>query len=321
MMKNTCAITQNVLLALIVFFWTSSCPAQSGNFKLEKVGDGVWAAIVNDSGKAGGNAGFVVGDDGIAVIDTFEDAGAARELLVAIRQINSLPIRFVINTHYHLDHVAGNEVFANAGAVDVAHQNVRAWLRTENLKFWGDAIKPEDKARVQALKLPDVIYDDHLELYLGKRLLQVRHLLGHTGGDSVVYVPDARVLFGGDLLWKDHVPNLVDASTDKWIATLSLLSKDYAGSTFIPGHGGVAKPIDVSVFKDYLAILRAAVGKAQKEGTSDDVLVNTVLPDLKAKYGTWEFFDDFAKTNILQTGEELAGHKRVPRPTKPDVLP
>ena len=116
---------------------------------------------------------------------------------------------------YHLDQVAGNEVFASAGAVVVAHRNVRAWLRTENLKFLGDAIKPEDKARVQALKLPDVVYDDHLELYLGKRLLQVRFLRGHTGGDSVVYVPDARVLFGGDLLWKDPVPNLVDASTDK----------------------------------------------------------------------------------------------------------
>ncbi len=96
----------------------------------------------------------------------------------AIRQIGSLPIRFVVNTHYHLDQVAGNEVFASAGAVVVAHRNVRAWLRTENLKFLGDAIKPEDKARVQALKLPDVVYDDHLELYLGKRLLQVRFLRG-----------------------------------------------------------------------------------------------------------------------------------------------
>ena len=111
-----------------------------------------------------------------------------------------------------------------------------------------------------------------------------------------MYVPDARVLFGGDLLWKDHVPNLVDASTDKWIAILSLLSKDYAGSTFVPGHGEVANPNDVAVFKDYLANLREAVRESQKEGVSDDVLVNTVLPDLKAKYGTWGV-DDFAKTN------------------------
>jgi cyclase len=318
-MKNISMSMQNVLLAFVVFFGANSCLAQGGNFKLEKVGDGIWAAMVNDSGKAGGNAGFVVGDDGIAVIDTFEDAGAAREFLAAIRQISSLPIRFVVNTHYHLDHVAGNEVFASAGAVVVAHRNVRAWLRTENLKFFGDAIKPEDKALVEALKLPDVIYDDRLELYLGKRLLQVRFLRGHTGGDSVVYVPDARVLFCGDLLWKDHVPNLVDASTDKWVATLDLLSKDYAGSTFIPGHGGVANPNDVTIFKDYLANLREAVRRAQGEGKADDALVTAILPWLKAKYGTWGFFDDFAKTNILQTGQELAGRKRVPQHVRPDI--
>lgn len=318
-MKNTWMSMQNVLLAFVVFFGTNSCLAQSGNFKLEKIGDGIWAAIVNDSGKAGGNAGFVVGDDSIAVIDTFEDAGAAREFLATIRQVSSLPIRFVVNTHYHLDHVAGNEVFAGAGAVVVAHRNVRAWLRTENLKFFGDAIKPEDKALVEELKLPDVIYDDRLELYLGKRLLQVRFLRGHTGGDSVVYVPDARVLFCGDLLWKDHVPNLVDASTDKWVATLDSLSKDYDGSTFVPGHGGAANPNDVTIFKDYLANLREAVRKAQGEGKSDDALVTAILPGLKAKYGTWGFFDDFAKTNILQTGQELAGRKRVPQPVRLDV--
>ncbi len=317
-MKNNRTITQSVLLAL-VFFGATSGLAQSNNFKLEKIGDEVWATIVTDGGKAGGNAGFVVGDDGIAVIDTFEDAGAARELLAAIRQISSLPIRFVVNTHYHLDHVAGNEVFAGAGALVVAHRNLRAWLRTENLKFFGEAIKAQDKALVEALKLPDVIYDDHLELYLGKRLLEVRFLRGHTGGDSVVYVPDARVLFCGDLLWKDHLPNLVDASTDQWLATLDVLSKDYAGSTFVPGHGGVANPNDVTIFKDYLANLREAVRKAQREGKSDDALVNTILPGLKAKYGAWGFFDDFAKTNILQTGQELAGHKRVPQPVRPDI--
>jgi cyclase len=320
-MKNIGAAGQRVLLSLVLLSGVNSCCAQSVNFNLQKLGDGVWTAVVSDSGTAGGNAGFVVGDDSIAVIDTFQDAGAARELLAAIRQISSLPIRFVVNTHYHLDHVAGNQVFASAGAVVIAHRNVRAWARTENLKFWGDAIKPEDKALVQALKLPDVIYDDHLELYLGKRMLQVRFLRGHTGGDSVLYVPDARVLFCGDLLWKDHLPNLIDASTDKWIATLDLLSQDYAESTLVPGHGSVAQPHDVAVFKDYLVSLREVVRQAQLERTSDDALVNAILPGLKEKYGTWGFFDDFAKTNILQTAHELAGDKRVPQPAGSGAKP
>jgi hypothetical protein len=81
----------------------------------------------------------------------------------------------------------------------------------------------------------------------------------------------------------------------------------------------VANPNDVTIFKEYLANLREAVRKAQGEGKADDVLVTAILPGLKAKYGTWGFFDDFAKTNILQTGQELAGRKRVPQPVQPDT--
>jgi glyoxylase-like metal-dependent hydrolase (beta-lactamase superfamily II) len=193
MTKNIWTTTTKVVALLSLFLvCAGSTSAQSADFSLHRIGDGVWAAIVTDAGKAGGNAGFVVGDEGIAVIDTFEDPGAARELLAAIRKISTLPIRFVINTHYHLDHVNGNTVFANAGAMVVAHRNVRAWMRTENMKWWGDAITPADKARVQSLKLPDIIYDDRIDLYLGNRLLEVRFLPGHTGGDSVVLVRDAQ---------------------------------------------------------------------------------------------------------------------------------
>lgn len=309
-----------IVLLLSVFLWAAgSTSAQSTDFSLEQIGDGVWAAIVNDAGKAGGNAGFVVGDDGIAVIDTFENPGAASDLLAAIRKISPLPIRFVINSHYHLDHVNGNDVFAAAGATVVAHRNVRAWMRTENLKFWGDAIKPENKTRVQTLRLPDVIYDDRIDLYLGERLLEVRFVAGHTGGDSVVYVPSAHVLFCGDLLWKDHVPNLIDASTDSWIASLDSMSKDYAGSVFVPGHGGVAKSEDVSVFEDYLAGLRAKIRSAESEGKSGSSLVNSILPALRTKYGSWGFFDDFAIANLEQTARELSGNKRVPPRVKAGV--
>src|SRR5438874_844154 len=180
-----------VLLALFFSSFSFSADSAAPDFTVRKVGDGVYAAITRDGGKSGSNAGFVVGDDSVAVIDTFVDVVPAQQLLVEIRKITSLPIRFVINTHYHLDHTGGNKVFADAGALVTAHQNLRGWLRTENLKFFGQNIKPEQKARVDALVLPQLTYDDGVHLYLGSRLVIVYFLVGHTGGDSVVFVPDA----------------------------------------------------------------------------------------------------------------------------------
>ena len=110
--------------------------AEAPDFTLRKVGDGVWAVIARDYGKAFANAGFVVGDNGVAVIDTLQDPEAARALLAEIRKITQLPIRYVVNTHYHIDHVNGNDVFAGAGAMIVAHRHVRTWMRSENLKFY-----------------------------------------------------------------------------------------------------------------------------------------------------------------------------------------
>src|SRR5882724_12939758 len=180
-----------VLLLAVLSFSAITVFADSADFTVKKVGDGVYAAIGADGGKAGSNAGFIVGSNGVVVIDTFEEVAPARDLLAEIRKITNLPIRFVVNTHYHLDHTGGNAVFAQAGATILAQRNLRGWLRTENMKFFGPNPKPEAKARVEALVLPDEVYTDAVDIYLGSRLIQVRYMLGHTGGDSVITVPDA----------------------------------------------------------------------------------------------------------------------------------
>src|SRR5262249_9557788 len=186
--------------------------ADTPDFTVKKSGEGIYAAIGADGDKAGSNAGFVIGSNGVVVIDTFEDVAPARDLLAEIRKITNLPIRFVVNTHYHLDHTGGNAVFSQAGAPNVGQRNLRGWLRTENLKFFRDP-KPEQKAMVEALVLPNETYTDAIDMYLGARQIQVRYMLGHTGGDSVVTVPDADVVFAGDLVWQKHLPNLIDATT------------------------------------------------------------------------------------------------------------
>jgi len=304
-----------VLAAVALCGMALAANAPAPDFKLEKLGEGVWAAIGSDSGKAGANAGFVVGEDGVAVIDTFEDPGAAKDLLAEIRKITPLPIRFVVNTHYHLDHVNGNDVFAAAGATILAQRNVRAWMRTENLKWWGDKIKPEVKARVESLQLPDVVYDQGVDLYLGSRKIEVRSYPGHTGGDSIVYVQDAGVVFCGDLFWNRHIPNLIDATTKAWIPTLDTLV-GYGAGKFVPGHGEPGTALDMKAFQQYLMDLRAEVAHAQSAGTREDALVQAVLPQMQAKYDSWGYFKEFAKSNIQQTAEELAGTKRRPQPAE-----
>jgi glyoxylase-like metal-dependent hydrolase (beta-lactamase superfamily II) len=284
------------------------------DFNLQKVGDRVWAAISTDTGKSDGNAGFVIGDDGILVVDTFEDPAPAKDLLAEIRKISNLPIRFVVNTHYHIDHVNGNDVFAAAGAVIVAHRNVRAWIRTENMKFFGPNPTAEQKARVESITLPTVVHDGAVDLYLGSRRVTVRFYPGHTGGDSVVSIPDAHVVFCGDLLWKEHIPNFVDANTPAWIKTLDAFSVDYGVNTWVPGHGGPATAEDIATFRKYIVDVRTWVANARAEGKSGDALVKSVLPEVRAKYGKWGYFDELASAGIQETAEELAGTKKVPVP-------
>jgi cyclase len=311
-----------VLLCFPIAVLLAQSPNAALPFELKLIGPNIWAAIDDAKGDAGANAGFVVGDNGVAVIDTLENEAAAKALLAEIRRFTRLPIKFVVNTHYHLDHVAGNRVFAEQGAAIVAHHSVRAWIHSENLKFFGDKIKPEEKAMVANLLAPEVTYDTGVTLFLGSRRIEVSYLEGHTGGDSVVSIPDSGVVFCGDLFWRKTLPNLIDATTSLWIPTLSQLVEQPANVTpnsalsraviFVPGHGDVGDTDDVVDFQGYLRWLRAAVQKAVDTGKQGDALVASVLPELTQKYGSWDFFKDFSRSNITDAGAELQGTKRVP---------
>ena len=302
------------ILFLVVLFLGSAFCADPPDFTVKKVGEGIYVAINPDGGKAGSNATFIIGTNGVAVVDTFIASDPAKELLAEIRKVTNLPVRYVINTHYHLDHTGGNAVFADTGAAILAHRNVRTWLRTENLKFLGASPKPEDTARVQTLVLPNLVYSDAIDVYLGSRLLQVRYMLGHTGGDSVVIVPDANVVVAGDLVWQHHLPNLIDASTDHWIKSLDKLLAEHPAATFVSGHGDVGTAADVRDFRGYLVTLRQEVAKAQSAGKSGQELVDAVTAIIKEKYGDWGFFR-FLPRNIQQTADELAGKKKIPVPS------
>jgi glyoxylase-like metal-dependent hydrolase (beta-lactamase superfamily II) len=291
--------------------------AATQHFTMVPAGEGVFAAIAKEGDRASlGNAGFVIGSEAVLVVDAFARPEAAEELLAEIRRKTSLPVRWVVNTHYHLDHVGGDAVFARAGAVIVAHENVRAWVRTENLK-WRKEITPEDREMLSRLALPDITHRDGLTIWLGDRKAEVLALPGHTGGDSAVFVPGADVYFGGDLIWKNTIPNLIDASTGQWVDTLNGILQKHGTAAFVPGHGDLARALDVRFFRDYLSGLRLSVARALSEGKSGAALVDLLLPLQKSRYGNWRWFGDFAVRNIELTEAELKGEKKLPKPASP----
>jgi glyoxylase-like metal-dependent hydrolase (beta-lactamase superfamily II) len=223
----------------------------------------------------------------------------------------------VINTHHHPDHVGGNAAFVEAGAIVMAHRNVRAWIHSENLRSFTKDSKPQHRVFMESLLPPTVTYGESVDLHLGTRTIRVLSLPGHTGGDSVVLIPDAQVVFAGDLLWRDIVPTLDDGSTQPWIDTLDKLATGEPGAIFVPGHGELASVKDVAAFRDYLATLRKLVSDAQAAGASGEALADAVMPGLRDSYGRWNGFEYSARLNILETDAELRGKKRIPQADPP----
>jgi glyoxylase-like metal-dependent hydrolase (beta-lactamase superfamily II) len=308
----------NRLIGALVAWMTLAVSASAAPlpFVLKQVGPGVYAAIDGPDHKAGSNAGFVVGDDGVLVIDAFFTVDAARALVAEIHRLTPKPIRYVVNTHYHADHTGGDQALRDAGAIIIAHKNVRGWVRTNNINLFGDRITPELKARIEALPLPDLTTDKDLTVWLGSRKIIVRTVLGHTGSDLTVFVPGAKVLFTGDMLWRRIAPNLIDGSVKEWLATDVGFETmpDAARTTYVPGHGDVAELSDVKDFNAYLRDLRHLVGDGRRDGLRDEALAQFVAPKLKALHPDWTIGDRAAAAEIRYMEQELAGTKKRPVP-------
>src|SRR5229473_1925689 len=316
-----------------------AAPAKAeDDFQLVKVADGVYAAIAKPGGLASGNAGFVIGDDGVLLFDTFFTPAAIEELIAEIQTLTKLPIKFAVNSHYHLDHTGGNQVLAARGVPIIAHDNLIKWQTTKNKRFLpgpeelqkrrADATKqlsetPEDQKDKRAslerqvrrldammaiqLTNPTVTFGSgSVHLHLGKREVILSTLPGHTGGDVLAYVPDANVVFTGDLGWSKTLPNLVDATVNDWIPTLDKILSQYPTAKFIPGHGNVAEVSEIKDFRDYLDDLRSRVKQGIAEGlTADQAKQQLKLPD---KYKSFAF-QNFATPNVEDMYKELKGTK------------
>lgn len=220
---------------------------------------------------AGGNLGLSVGDDGAFLIDD-QYAPMSAKIQAAVAKVSQKPIRFVVSTHWHFDHTGGNEAMGQAGAVLVAHDNVRTRMKAGQLiKFFNFEVPPAPH-----IALPVVTFADSVTFHVNGDELAVLHIpRAHTDGDSVVHFKKANVIHMGDLYFAGMYP-FIDlesgGAVDGVIAAgKQILAMADEKTKIIPGHGPMSSKADLAEYVKMLETIRAnvaalvAAGKSQEE--------------------------------------------------------
>ena len=263
-----------VFLAALVLYSSGLVRAAEPVLRAERVADRVWfvqgAAALGSPANRNfiSNAGFIVTDDGVVVVDALGSPALGEELLAEIRRVTPQPVRYVIVTHYHADHIYGLQAFKAAGATILAHTAGREYLNSDTAQKRLEASRKElapwvdDKTRlVPADRWLD---QDETTLRVGSYDILIRHVgPAHTPEDVVVFVPKLGVLFSGDLFFRGRIPFVGQADSRLWIASLERLI-DYRPRVVVPGHGPASTDpmADLVMTRDYLLYLRQTMGKA-----------------------------------------------------------
>jgi cyclase len=310
---------------------TASASAQSSNsYERVKVAEGVYAFMAPE-GKTGfvnSNQIAVIGDDGVLIFDTGQIPSLNEKILAELKQLTPLPIKYIVISHWHYDHVIGAATYLKAfpNAVLISQDATRDMIVAKADEFGpkaslkqlpgylksqedllaagkfpdGTPLNADQREYVQLLvsdikaaiphieaaevKDPTLTMDHSLAVYLGKRKVEVKFLgRGNTDGDTVAYVPDAKVLLTGDLVVAP-TPYGILSYYDEWVATLDKLQK-FDAATIIPGHGAIQH--DFSYVRTEQDLIRATldrVDEAVKQGlTLEQTQEKVTLEDFQQK--------------------------------------
>jgi glyoxylase-like metal-dependent hydrolase (beta-lactamase superfamily II) len=217
------------------------------------------------------NAGFVVTDAGVVVIDALGSPALAEELIAEIRRVTPQPIRYVIVTHYHADHIYGLQAFKAAGATIVAHRAGRDYIGSDTARLRLEASRqdlfPWIDETTRVLPADRWLDEEQTTLRVGSYDFQIRHVgPAHTSEDLAIFVPKRGALFAGDLAFRGRIPFVGQADSKQWIASLTRLI-DFKAKLVIPGHGPVSTDpaADLLLTRDYLVYLRKSMGDAARD--------------------------------------------------------
>lgn len=280
---RACFAGLSVLAAL------AAAPAGAAPIQAEPVAEGVY--LVQGEAALGSranrnfisNAAFVVTDQAVLVVDALGSPVLADELIAAIRQVTALPVRTVVVTHYHADHVYGLQSFRRVGASIVAHVDAREYLHSdlarqrleasrEELEPWVDEhtqLQPaDDWLGLDAVSAGNAVRRGLQQmLRVGRTEVLLMHAgPAHTAEDLVVYLPAQGVLFTGDLVFRGRIPYIGQADSGRWIQVLDRL-RALQPRLLVPGHGPASTDpqADLALTRDYLAHLRQTMGEAARQ--------------------------------------------------------
>ncbi len=251
------------------------------------------------------NASFIIGKDAVAVIDTGGSRQVGQRLLATIRAHTDKPIRYVIDTHDHPDHVLGNAAFLATGAQFVGHANLPQALAARAQGYLDATRMLIGDAAFAGTEIipPTLLVKDRLELDLGKRpLLLEAWPTAHTNTDLTIRDEKTDTWFLGDLLFSGHVPAL-DGSLKGWIRVIGTL-KARKAARVVPGHGpaAMAWPEGAAPMERYLLRLEADVRQMIRAGKTMQRAGDEAA---RSERNNWQLFDDFNARNAIGAYHDL----------------
>ena len=272
---------------------------------LEEVGDNIYALISDtdyppaNENIAICNAGIVIGEDGVLVIDPFQNEALGNLLLSEVAKLTNLPVKYVLNTHYHFDHTGGNKAIKAQEIAIIGRGTIREDMLTKNQEF--------DPTPA----VPNLIINDDSKIWLGDRVIELEEVAGHSGGtDVIAYIPDAQVLFAGDILFNQRFPYVADGNILAWQATLNYLSDKYSEATIIPGHGAIGDRDTLDTLKAYLNELELMARKWQELGWSETEVLERAaeIPEAYQDYKFQGLYPSNLKTAYQQITIKSSSH-------------